>query len=198
MTIVPTKRLTFEDYIATPEMMRRYEIIDGELIMPPSPTFEHQWRSKRLLVLIDDYVTAHRLGAVLYAPLDVMIRRTPLRTRQPDILFISMERLREYGLDSIENVPFVEIPPDLAVEIISPSETRQWVEDKLKDYQTIGVRECWLVRPGSKTVEVIRLTTTAIESMGVFKGGDRIQSGVLPELALTVDQIFAPPDFLKW
>jgi Uma2 family endonuclease len=198
MTTISAKRLTFEDYMVMPEIMKRYEIIDGELSMPPAPTFEHQWNVSEINDALKSHVRMRQLGVVLFAPLDVMIRRTPLRTRQPDILFISIERLRAYGLDSIENVLFLEIPPDLAVEIISPSETQQWIAEKLADYQRIGVKECWLARPDAKTVEVIRLTTASIESTGVFKGTEQIQSSVLPELALTVDRVFAPPDFLKW
>ncbi|MCZ6677446.1 MAG: Uma2 family endonuclease, partial [Candidatus Poribacteria bacterium] len=118
--------------------------------------------------------------------------------RQPDVLYISVERLREYGLDSIKNVPFLEIPPDLTIEIISPSESRTWIEDKLTDYHTIGVKECWLVRLEPQTVEVIQVTPHAIESIGVFKSGEVIESQVLPQLRLSVNTIFAPPDFLKW
>jgi Uma2 family endonuclease len=192
------KILTYDDYLALPEMMQRYEIIDGMLIMEPSPTFEHQWDLKRIYHPIDAYVITQRLGVVLFAPLDVMITRNPLRTRQPDVLYISMERIVHYGFDSIENVPFLDFPPDLAVEIVSPSESKSKVEDKLKDYQAIGVDECWLVRKREKTVEVLQLTADAIESSGVFSRAQTIKSKVLPQLALTVDTIFAPPDFLKW
>ncbi len=197
MSAIP-KLLTYEDYLTLPEMMQRYEIIAGEMIMPPSPTFEHQWNSTQLYSPINNHVTRYRLGVVLYAPLDVMIRRSPLQTRQPDVLYISMERIRKYGFDSIQNVPFLEFPPDLAVEIISPSESAHHIQEKLKDYQIIGVSECWLVRARQQTVEVIQLTTDTVQSIGIFKNGETIESKVLPQLALSVNTIFAPPDFLKW
>jgi Uma2 family endonuclease len=190
--------LTYDDYLALPEMMQRYEIVDGMLIMEPAPTIEHQLNSARIYRPLDDHVFAHRLGVVLYAPVDVMIQRSPLRTRQPDVLYISMERIVHYGFDSIENVPFLDFPPDLAVEIVSPSESKSKVFDKLKDYQAIGVDECWLIRKREKTVEVLQLTADTIESSGVFSGNQTIESQVLPQLALSVDTIFAPPDFLKW
>lgn len=166
--------------------------------MPPSPTFEHQWNSTQLYSPINNHVTRYRLGVVLYAPLDVMIRRSPLQTRQPDVLYISMERIRKYGFDSIQNVPFLEFPPDLAVEIISPSESAHHIQEKLKDYQIIGVSECWLVRARQQTVEVIQLTTDTVQSIGIFKNSETIESKILPQLALSVNTIFAPPDFLKW
>ena len=92
----------------------------------------------------------------------------------------------------------LEFPPDLVVEVISPDESQRQIEDKLTDYQTIGVNECWLVRPNPRTVEVIQFTSGAIQSIGVFKSTEMIESKVLPQLVLSVDIIFAPPDFLKW
>ena len=197
MSTIP-KILTYEDYLVLPEMMQRYEIIDGELIMSPSPTLEHQWHSTRIYRPLDDHVTKYRLGIVLFAPLDVMIRRSPLHTRQPDVLYISVKRLREYGLDSIKNVPFLEFPPDLVVEVISPSESQRQIEEKLADYQSTGVNECWLARPNLQTVEVVQLTIDTIESAGVFKNSEVIESKVLSQLVLSVAAIFASPDFLKW
>ena len=70
--------LTYEDYLALPEMMQRYEIIDGELIMPPAPLFGHQCISKKIFQPMDAYVDEHQLGVVVYAPVDVMISQTPL------------------------------------------------------------------------------------------------------------------------
>ena len=197
MSTIP-KTLTYEDYLALPEMIRRYEIIDGELIMAPSPTLAHQWDASIVYDALKAHVRTHQLGVVLFAPLDVMISRSPLRTRQPDVLYISIERMRQYGLDSIQNVPVLEFPPNLTVEILSPSESKRQIEEKLTDYQSIGVNECWLVRANRQTIEVIQLTTDAIELVGIFKNSEQIGSEVLPELALSVDTIFAPPDFLKW
>ena len=91
--------LTYEDYLALPETMQRYEILDGELIMPPAPLFGHQWRSKKIFKPMDAYVEENQLGIVVYAPVDIMINKNPLRTRQPDILYISFEQL-EGGKDS--------------------------------------------------------------------------------------------------
>jgi Uma2 family endonuclease len=193
-----TEILTYESYLALPEMMQRYEIIKGELIMAPAPTIQHQWDISEINDFLKSHVRAHRLGIVLFAPVDVVIRRAPLQTRQPDILYVSLERIRQYGLDSLKNLPLLEFPPDLTVEIISPSESQRKIDDKLSDYQFIGVKECWLVRPDPQTVEVLQLTADTIESSGVFSRNETIESQVLSQLALSVETIFAPPDFLKW
>jgi Uma2 family endonuclease len=190
--------LTFKEYLALPETMQRYEIIDGELIVSPSPDFEHQWRSTAIYDPMKQYVHANRLGIVLYAPLDIMIQQSPLRTRQPDILYMSLDRIRQFGLDSIKGVPFFSFPPDLVVEIVSPSESKRRIEGKLKDYCKIGVREGWLVRPEEQTIEVLQLSANSFQQLGLFGRGDALKSEVLPGWNPAIDDFFASPDFLKW
>jgi Uma2 family endonuclease len=90
--VVDTKPLTYEKYLATPEMKCRYEIIDGELLMAASPIPIHQWIVGNVYRVLHAFVSLHRLGIVLMAPLDILIRRDPLGTRQPDLLFLSAAR----------------------------------------------------------------------------------------------------------
>lgn len=191
-----TQILTYEDYLALPETMQRYEIIDGELIMPPAPLFGHQWRSKKVFQPMDAYVEEHQLGLVLYAPVDIMISKDPLRTRQPDILFISFERMEKYGLDAMEELPFLDVAPDLVVELISPSESPQKIEDKLTDYRRIGVRECWLVRSTEGTIEVVRFTNSS-QTVERFSRGENVQSHILPGWQPGVDDLLVPLASIK-
>ena len=114
------------------------------------------------------------MGLVLYVPVDVMIRKNPLRTRQPDLLYISFEQLQRYGLNEIEELPFFDVAPDLVVEIVSPSESPRQVADKLADYQRIGVQECWLVRSAEGTIEVVRFLSNLSQTDGRFCRGDNI------------------------
>ncbi len=73
MALEAVKVLTYEAYLAMPEMKQRYEILDGELIMSPSPLPIHQWIAANLFRTLDTYVRGHQLGIVLFAPLDVVI-----------------------------------------------------------------------------------------------------------------------------
>lgn len=134
--------LTYDDYLALPETMQRYEVIDGKMITEPAPLFGHQWHSRKIFQPMANYVDENLLGVVVYAPVDIMISRAPLRTRQPDVLYISFERIAQLGLDNMEELSFLDIAPDLVVEIISPSESQQNVLDKFVDYQRMGVDEC--------------------------------------------------------
>jgi Uma2 family endonuclease len=188
-----TKQLTYEDYLAMPEIKRRYEIVDGELSVPPSPTPAHQWISANLFRALDRFIREHRLGVLFYAPLDVLIRKSPLRTRQPDLLFLRTERSGITSSVQLREMPVLSQAPDLVVEILSPSNSRRKVSNKLEDYRSIGVRECWIVSPETQTVEVIRLSTAGREVLNVFSPGMLIHSAVLEGLTLPVEEVFAWP-----
>jgi Uma2 family endonuclease len=89
------------------------------------------------------------LGEVLYAPLDILMRRDPLPTRQPDLLFVSQRRQGIIGSQHIEG------GPELVVEVLSPANTRSEVQNTLQDYWAMQV-QCWLVSPEARTVEVLQ------------------------------------------
>ena len=181
---VDLKHLTYEEYLALPEMKARYSIVDGELLMAAAPTPDHQTTVQETFVQLNAFVRAHRLGRVFLAPLDVVIRRDPLRTHQPDVMFISNARRYIIGLQVIEG------GPDLVIEVLSPANSRRGLEEKLQDYQAIGVREAWIIAPQGRTVEVLQLSQEHIERRGLYGLGDAIVSHVLPELHLTVNEIF--------
>jgi Uma2 family endonuclease len=187
---IDLKHLTYDAYLAMPEMKQRYSIIDGELVMAASPNPPHQTIVQELLLKLDPFVRERQLGRVFVAPLDVVIRREPLRTRQPDVMFIGRERRFIVGPQVIEGAP------DLVIEVLSPTNTRQELQGKLDDYRTIGVREAWVVSPEARTVEVLQFTP-AIERLGLYGLGDLLASQVLPDLRLTVDDIFPEFDFAR-
>ena len=178
-----TKRLTYEDYLKGPEIKQRYDIIDGEMIMAPSPNLQHQQILGQLHFLVRQFLAEHNIGQVLFAPLDVVVQREPLRIRQPDLLFVSNERANI--LDQI-----VKGAPDLVVEVLSPGNTRGEMESKLADYAGLGVRECWLVSPEAMTVEVLKLDKESWQRASLGGVGDHISSDVLEGLELEVSQLF--------
>ena len=178
-----TRRMTYEEYLEGPEIKQRYDIVDGVLITAPSPTRKHQEILGQPYFLMRQFLDEHRLGTVFIAPLDVVIEREPLRTRQPDLLFVGNERaeiLRE----------IVEGAPDLVVEILSPSNSRADIVDKLNDYAGLGVRECWLVSPEGRTVEVLRAADGSWERASLCGVGDTVTSDVLEEFEVAVSDIF--------
>ncbi|HZA25729.1 MAG TPA: Uma2 family endonuclease [Dehalococcoidia bacterium] len=178
-----TRRMTYEEYLKSPEIKQRYEIVDGKMIMAPGPTGGHQRLLRQTFKMLDQFVIEHQLGEILFAPLDVLIQREPLRTRQPDLMFVSNEKSGIVG-------QIVEGAPDLVVEILSPSNTRAAMEAKLADYSQLGVRECWLISPEARSVEVLELSQGNWQRLSMYGLGDQVQSNVLPGLALPVAEIF--------
>jgi Uma2 family endonuclease len=190
MSSIKARRLTYEAWLALPETKQRYEIVDGVLIMPPAPTPAHQWFLQRIFLQLHNFVEARHLGVVLFAPVDLLIRREPLRTRQPDILYLSAERTGVRGLVELQGLQFLEIPPDLVTEVLSPSNTRREIETKLEDYRRIGVLECWLVSPEAETIEVLRFSTEGATMVGIFGVDGTLRSEVLGDFTLPIREIF--------
>lgn len=180
-----TKLITYEEYLAGPETKERKEIVDGKAIMYAAPTFFHQIVLSDLNDPVKQFVRQNRLGVVFFAPVDVIIQRDPLRVRQPDLMFVSNERAEVLGTTSQ-----LEGGPDLVVEILSPSNTRPYIERKLTDYARIDVRECWLVSIDGRTVDVLRRESGEWRRAYIRGVGERIESVALPGLELDIADIF--------
>src|SRR5580765_2063630 len=110
------ERVTFADLERWPEDGRRYELYDGEVYVVPSPIVLHQIAAGRLYLELSDYVKEHG-GIVLFAPLDIVL--TDYDVVQPDLLLFTEERRHLLDLRKVTRVP-----PDLAIEILSPSTAR--------------------------------------------------------------------------
>lgn len=183
-----TKILTYEDYMQEEETNFRYDIVDGVRITMPNPTRLHQKAAMNILENFRSYERVTHSGEAFIAPCDVLITRVPLRTRQPDVLFISKTQLAKCADPADPSA--LEAAPELVVEILSPSETRKIREEKIRDYCAIGVKECWLVRMGDQTVEALRLTSDGAETVAVYSIGQTARSDCFPDLALPVSDIF--------
>ncbi|MCS7191711.1 MAG: Uma2 family endonuclease [Armatimonadetes bacterium] len=191
MAGVAQKVITWDEYLqGEPKDLEFYEIEDGEVIVVGAPSFEHQWVLKVLTRLLDDFVTSNQLGVVLQAPADVVIQRDPVRTRQPDLFFLSKER--GGTPEQIRKLKRLEIPPDIAVEIVSPSEEEETerLERKLNDYHRIGVSEVWLVHLEERGIEVLVRYEEGWRWQGLFFRKDKVRSTVLGELPFVVGQVF--------
>ena len=183
------KTLTYEAYMAEEEIIARYDIINGERIYMAGATDEHQDCEGNLFVEFREFGKRTGVGKGRLAPRDILIRRSPLRTRQPDVYFISAERI---ALNPAPNDPAPLIAaPELVVEIISDSETKKRFGAKMADYCAVGVEECWKVMRSTKTVEVLRLSASGPELVRVYGAGETVQSITFPGLTVAVDAVFA-------
>ena len=190
MTEALAATLTYEAYMAEPEVEGRYDIVNGVRIIMPGATWDHQTVSMNIVELLRRYARASGVGKVNTAPFDVLIRRSPkLQTRQPDVLLVSFVRLARVGGRPAKGP--LEAAPELVVEIISDSETQRILDDKLTDYIHIGVDECWVVRPDDGTMEVLALTPGGTRSVATYGDGQAVASVVFPGLVVPVADVFA-------
>ena len=192
MATTGVKTLSFDAWLALPETKQRCEVVDGVLLMPPGPLGEHQWSIRVIVRHLDPFVTEQGLGIVLTAPYDVVIQRDPPRVRQPDVMVVNAELTGISRPADLVGRRFLESPPLLVVEVLSPSNTRRDVAERLADYRSIGVPECWLARFSARTVEVLRLSGDAVTVLGVYGMGDVLQSEALPGFELPIADIFGP------
>ncbi len=100
--VAPKTKLTYNDYLKTPDD-KRYELIEGELIMTPSPVTYHQWVSKNIEYELERFVREKKTGRVFYAPYDVCLDNE--NVLQPDILYISRERFNIIGEKNVQGAP---------------------------------------------------------------------------------------------
>lgn len=184
------KKITYEDWLRMPETNLPCEIIDGEIRISPAPNLLHQFTVAEIFALLRERVPREQ-GLVLTSPVDVIVSRSPFRSRQPDIMVVLFREGGWQDARAVLEAPSGEVVPDLVVEVLSPSERRQSVEEKMEDYRRIGVREFWLVSPEAETVEVLRLSKGGIERIGLYGRGDIVRSEILPECQIETDRLFA-------
>jgi Uma2 family endonuclease len=173
------KKITVDEYFTFPETIRPMELVYGYVREPAMPFGDHQLVVVRLATLLDAHVRERNLGRV-FPPMDVVLDRETGLVVQPDLLFISTHRMnivpdRVWGA------------PDLVVEVASPSTEHRDRTLKLAWYRRYGVKECWLVYPRDRRLEVVDCQSG--ERLP-FAGEERIRSKVLPEFDQTAGACF--------
>ncbi len=152
-------RLTTDEFLALPDDGRKYELVDGVLLMSPSPTPRHQLVAAAIFEQLAAHVRTQRLGIVLYET-DVLLARGAHRgdlVYRPEVIFISAERVGQIR----DRICFA---PDVAVEVISPESRSLDTRTKRDDYERAGVREYWLVDPEREAFTFLRLTGGRFET----------------------------------
>jgi Uma2 family endonuclease len=178
-------KLTYADYVALPDDGLRHEIIDGEHYVTPSPVTRHQRISRNLLYLIQSYLEAHPIGEVFCAPFDALLSEFDIVV--PDLLYLSRERARFLTEKNLQG------PPDLVIEILSPS-TRSRDERLKRDlYERVGVQEYWLVDPLRDVILVYSGESQRFTGPKQYERGDVLTTRLLAELQLPVDKVLGPP-----
>jgi Uma2 family endonuclease len=146
--------LTAADYYDLPDDNRwlyRDELVRGVVcVREPFPTPRHQAIEGRLLGILYGFVIGHKLGMV-YHECGFLLERNPDTVRGPDVAFVSNERLALYN-----NEPYIPAAPDLAVEVLSPSNRKRQMAERVAAFFAAGVRLIWCVDPRLRVVAVHR------------------------------------------
>ncbi|MBE0427356.1 MAG: Uma2 family endonuclease [Nitrospirae bacterium] len=180
-TVIEKKKYTYEDYLKTPDD-ERYELIEGELLKIPTPFTKHQKISGELSFILNKFITENGIGELFHAPLDVYF--DDKNVVQPDILFISKDRLNIIGEKNIQGAP------DLVIEIISENTAYRDLIQKKKLYAKFGVKEYWIVIPGEELIEVYGLKDNTYILYKTYNKNDTLESPYLTNLKIGLKSIF--------
>ena len=175
---------TYQEYCYLPNDGRRYEIIEGELYVTPSPSSMHQTVSRRLQYALMTQLELPGIAYIFDAPFDIILAETSVV--EPDLVIIRKSRR-----DSISKRGF-EGPPDVAVEILSSSTRGNDIFLKKAAYARAGISEYWIVDPDLGHVEVFRLKESGYDQGVLFDRSATLTSPSFPEVAIPLVPIFEP------
>lgn len=175
-------KFTYQGYLHMSED-KRYEIIEGEFFMVPSPNEHHQRISRELEYALLGYVKKNKSGFVYYAPFDVVFSDEDVV--QPDIVYVSKERKNIITKNNIQGAP------DLIVEILSPKIEYRDREIKRKLYFKYGVKEYWIADPVKQTIEVLSLTKNGYKTENVYPMDAILYSPLLKGLEIDLNFVFS-------
>ncbi len=176
-----TQLYTYEDYLKINDD-NRYELIGGELLLVPAPKTIHQEASRKLIQIIGVFIDQQKLGKLFHAPTDVVL--SEMDKPQPDILFISANRL------DIITEDYIKGAPDLVIEILSPSTSSLDKVRKSKLYYRYGVKEYWIVDPNDKSVQVFTRGEKNWNLFEAYGANQTLLSPLLPGLEIQLNDIF--------
>lgn len=154
------RKLEYSDLQISPDDGRRYELVQGDLFLAPSPSPMHQRVSRRLQLQLEAYFHGRSLGEVFGAPVDLIL--TVKDVFVPDLLVVAdPSHVTGRGIEG---------PPVLVVEILSPSTQKVDRGVKARRYAELGVAHYWIVDPEQKRVECYRLEGGAFRSVVAAEG----------------------------
>jgi Uma2 family endonuclease len=183
MAVRAKKVWTYDDLLRMPEPQdgKRYEVIDGELVVSPSPSTRHQFVSVQVSAALWREIQDAGRGLMFHAPVDVVLSWS--RVVIPDLVAVRADRLAIIERRAIFGAP------DLVCEILSPSNRRYDRNRKRRLYARSGIPEYWILDPDANTLEQLVLGEHRYALDGVYEPGDRLRSAVF-DFELDVAKLF--------
>ncbi len=146
------------------------ELVDGKIVPLPLNGRVHSLALGRIMLSVTSYVTRKRLGIVVSGEAGFVVRRDPDSVRAPDLAFVSNATLARARNGKGAFFPGA---PDLAIEVLSPDDTIEAMEAKVKQYLAAGAKAVWVASPAGRDVRVYepRRALRVVERGGVLEGG---------------------------
>ena len=161
-----TRSLTADDLLQLPNDGRRYELVEGELISMAPAGGRHGHVAMQIGWRLAEHVEKNGLGVAFAAETGFLLERSPDTVRAPDAAFIATERLPAGEITA----SFVDIVPDLVVEVASPSDTASELRANTEEWLRHGVRMVWVAYPNSQSIAVYQ----SPDDVRIFNVGDEI------------------------
>ena len=180
LTIDKTKEWTVDDYLLLGEIKTPCQLINGELIMSPAPNPEHQRISGKLFKILDQATQGD--GEVFFAPIDLYMDEK--NVFQPDLVYLSDQNKNYLTARGIEG------PPDMVVEIISPSNSYTDRNQKKDSYLAFNIKEYWIVDPGNRTIEIYTPEGGGNVAVVFVSGEGEITSTIEAKVRFNLKEIF--------
>ena len=182
MDTLLTRKITAEEF----SLMRlegSYELVDGELKSMSPAGWYHGYFIMEIGGVLREFVRARDLGKVIGGEAGLITKRDPDGVRGIDVGFISNDRLAQ-----VESESFLDVAPELVVEVVSPGNTWKEMREKIEEYFGVGVERVWIVEPERRRALVYRNANhfDEIEPGGTLRG-----EGVLEGFELALDDLFA-------
>ncbi|WP_420631284.1 Uma2 family endonuclease [Candidatus Leptofilum sp.] len=176
-----TKKLITGEELLELEGIGPCELVAGEIVKMSPTNVEHAFLESEIAALLRNFVARQKTGWVLTGEVGVYTQRNPDSIRAGDVVFISKERASKRPRRG-----FLEIAPELVVEIVSPNDRWADLHDKIDEYFGIGVQWVWVVEPTRQVIRVYR-APTQVEIVAEQLQGE----GVLAGFELSVTDLFA-------
>ena len=174
-------RLTYDDFRLLPNNGKRYEIVEGDLLVTPAPRRMHQRIVTRLTRFLSAYVDDHQRGEVLVSPFDVVF--SPFDVVEPDVVYISHAR------ESVLTEMNAQGAPDLVVEVLSETTEKTDRTIKLKLYGKFGVQEYWMINPEAPSAEIYRRGPEGLDLVAKLASTDALTSPLFPGFNLPLSRL---------
>lgn len=184
MNTTNTTLMTADELFALSDDGHRHELVHGELRTMTPTGGEHGLLTYRLARIVGNFVEPNELGVVFGAETGFRIQSNPDTVRAPDLAFVRSERVPAGGIPKT----FWPGAPDLAVEVISPGDRYEEVEEKVLEWLNAGVEIVWIINPRTRTVTV----HSQAEGVKILSEADELTGGsVLPGFTCRISELFA-------